>query len=256
MLSIEGLAVDLGGRRILSGVSLRVADGGFTALLGPNGSGKTTLLRTVYKAVPRAAGRIEVEGRSIDELSPRALAQRLAVMQQEVALEFDFTAREIAAMGRSPYRGLLDPERPEDAAIVDRAMAMADVGQLAPRVFTTLSGGEKQRVLLARALAQQPRVLLLDEPTSHLDLRHQLDLLSRVRGLGITVLAVLHDLNLALQFADQAVLLSGGAVAAAGPVGEVLSEENVGRVFSVGSERLLTRSGRVILGFDSRSPLG
>jgi iron complex transport system ATP-binding protein len=250
MLSIQGLVVELGGRPVLNGASLELERGSFGALLGPNGSGKTTLERSIYRAVKPSAGRIAIDGRAVESIGTRELARTVAVLRQEVELEFDFSVLEIVRMGRSPYKGLLEPDRSEDHAIVERCLSLTDAAALKDRIFTTLSGGEKQRVLLARALAQEPKLLLLDEPTSHLDLRHQLELLGRVRKLGITVLAALHDLNLALEFADRAFLLERGRIAASGSVAEVLSPENIARVFEVNS-RLCDASGRAHLAFEA-----
>jgi iron complex transport system ATP-binding protein len=250
MLSIQGLAVELGGRPVLDGATLELPRGSFGALLGPNGSGKTTLERAVYRAVKPSAGKIVLDGRPIESFEPRELARTVAVLRQEVELEFEFSVLEIVRMGRSPYKGLLDPDRSEDHAIVGRALALTDAESLRDRIFTTLSGGEKQRVLLARALAQEPKLLLLDEPTSHLDLKHQLDLLGRVRGLGITVLAALHDLNLALEFADLAFLLDRGRIVASGPVEEVLNAENIARVFQV-TGRMCTTGDSAHLAFEA-----
>ena len=251
-LRTEGLTIELGGKEILSDVSLSVPRGGFTALLGPNGSGKTTLIRAIAKTVPWKRGAVWVGGDAISELGARALARKVAVLRQEVGLGFDFTVDEVVHMGRSPYKRLLDGDGDEDRAIVSEALAITDVLPLSGRVFSSLSGGEKQRVLLARALAQKPELLLLDEPTNHLDIRHQLEILSAIAGLGLTVLAALHDLNSALTFANDAVLLDRGRVAASGAVGEVLSAEHIERVFGVEAEPAHSATGRTVFGFRPR----
>jgi iron complex transport system ATP-binding protein len=248
-LALEHVGVTLAGREILRDVSLIVRPGAFTALVGPNGSGKTTLLRTIYRAVVRTSGRVTIDGRSIDELSQRELGRHLAVLRQETSLAFEFTVEELVMMGRSPYKRALALDRPEDRRIVERAMEMADVANVRRRSFTTLSGGEKQRVLLARALAQEPKLLLLDEPTNHLDIRHQLEVLTCVKRLGITVLAAIHDLNLAHTFATDAALLAGGRLAAAGPPEDVLSPERLRQAFGVDVEPLKTSRGSTVLAF-------
>ncbi len=237
MIEVEDLYVALGGRDVLNGVSFDVPAGRFVAVVGPNGSGKTTLIRTLFRAVAARSGRVRIDGRDLLAYERRALAQTVAVMRQETELEFDFTARELVMMGRSPYKRLLDSDGPEDVKIAEAAMDETETLALADRLFRTLSGGEKQRVLLARALAQRPRVLLLDEPTNHLDVRHRLQILALVRSLGVTVLAALHDLSLADRFADGVVMLDRGRVHAAGAPAETITEANVRAVFGVRARR-------------------
>jgi iron complex transport system ATP-binding protein len=233
VVKIEDLAVDLGGRPILRGVSLEAKEGGLLAVVGPNGSGKTTLLRTIYRAVRPLSGRVLLDGRDVADLDQRAIGRAVGVLRQEASPPFDFGVEELVMMGRSPYKSLLDADTAEDHAIVRRSLELTDTLPLARRSFLTLSGGERQRVLLARALAQKPRILLLDEPTNHLDVRHQLDVLDCVKRLGITVIAALHDLNLALSFAAEAVVLCEGRVDASGSPETVLDPERIRRVFGV-----------------------
>jgi iron complex transport system ATP-binding protein len=252
MLDVEGVSVDLGGRPIVEEVTLRVGTGRFAALMGPNGSGKTTLIRAIAGLIPPRRGEIRVGGQRVSTLGRRRLAQTIAVLRQEPRLDVDFLVEEVVMMGRSPHKRLLEPDRAEDRAIVREALEMTDCGDLARRVFTTLSGGEKQRVLLARALAQRPTLLLLDEPTNHLDVRHQLTLLGCVRRLGMTVLAAIHDPNLALRFADDAILLSRGRIHAAGPIAEVMTEARVSDVFGVHAARVETPGGLVVLALSER----
>ncbi len=249
-VSVAGLSVDLGPRRALSGVSFEVAAGRFVAVVGPNGSGKTTLLRAISGALAPALGVVRVGGADVRAMAPRARGQTLALLRQEDPLELDFLVEEVVLMGRSPYKRLLEGDGAEDLAIVRDALARTDAAALEGRVFTALSGGERQRVLLARALAQRPRLLLLDEPTNHLDIAHQLAILACVRQLGVTVIAALHDLNLALRFADEAVLLAAGEARAVGPVSAVLTEARVAEVFGVSAERLVARAGHAVLAFE------
>ncbi len=253
-LSVRGIAVALGGRSVLHDVSLEVPAGGFTALLGPNGCGKTTLLRALYRGLPRTRGEILLSGDAVDALTPRQLAQRVAVVHQDATLEFDFRVDEVVAMGRAPHQGLLARESDDDRAAIAEALAVTDTASLAARSFARLSGGERQRVLLARALAQRPRLLLLDEPTNHLDVRHQLDFLGRVAArTGTTVVAALHDPALALRFAREALLLVEGHVVAAGPVAEVLTPARLGEVLGVRAELAQASSGTAAFVFHPRS---
>ncbi|MBZ9643031.1 ABC transporter ATP-binding protein [Streptomyces sp. PSKA30] len=229
-LDVEGVSVEAAGVRLVDDVRLAADSGAFVGLVGPNGSGKSTLLRCVYRALRPSGGVVRLDGDDVHTMDPRAAARRLAALPQESSAEFDFTVAEVVRMGRLPHRGRTAVE---DAAICAEAMERTGVGHLADRGFLALSGGEKQRVLIARALAQQPRVLVLDEPTNHLDIAHQLDVLSLVRASGLTVLAALHDLNLAAAHCDLLYVVEGGRVVASGPPHDVLRPELLAEVFGV-----------------------
>lgn len=232
-VNIDGVGVSYGRDEILADVRLALDSGEFVGVLGPNGSGKSTLLRTVYRAQQPTIGRVLVDGNDVWRLSALEAAQRTAVLTQESHAGFDFTVEEAIEMGRTPHLGPFARFDAADRHLVDEAIQRTDVGHLRGRRLTHLSGGEKQRVLLARALAQQPRLLVLDEPTNHLDVRHQFDLLELVRGLGITVLAALHDLNLASAYCDRLVVLDRGRVAAEGTPRAVLTTDLIRDVFGV-----------------------
>ncbi|HUQ60627.1 ABC transporter ATP-binding protein [Lentzea sp.] len=196
-------------------------------IVGPNGSGKSTTLRCVYRALRPDAGAVLIDGQNVHKR--QALARELSALTQESQVEFDFTVSEVVEMGRLPH----DRSPAHDRAVVTEALTTVDVEHLASRSFLSLSGGERQRVLIARAIAQEPRVLVLDEPTNHLDIRHQLDVLSLTRGLGITVLTVLHDLNLAASYCDRLHVLDEGRLVASGTPEEVLTPELIAKVFHV-----------------------
>ncbi|GAA2216104.1 ABC transporter ATP-binding protein [Nonomuraea monospora] len=232
-LDLRGVSVGVDGHPIVHGADLVVDDGEFVALVGPNGCGKSTLLRTIYRALRPAAGLIAVDGDDVHRLPARQAARRIAVVAQETPADLDFTVAEIVAMGRTPYR----PDASADEKLCAGALDRVGLAHYTDRVFATLSGGEKQRVLLARALAQETRLLLLDEPTSHLDIRHQLELLHLVRELGIATLAVLHDLNQAAAFCDRLYVMDAGRIVAGGPPGEVLTPELISRVYGVRAVR-------------------
>ncbi|WP_326662549.1 ABC transporter ATP-binding protein [Streptomyces canus] len=225
-LDIEDVSVE----GILRDVRLDVPDGAFVGLVGPNGSGKSTLLRCVYRALRPAGGAVRLDGDDVHTMDPRAAARVLAALPQESSAEFDFTVAEVVAMGRLPHRGRTAAA---DEKICADAMDRTGVRHLADRGFLALSGGEKQRVLIARALAQQPRVLVLDEPTNHLDIAHQLDVLSLVRGSGLTVLAALHDLNLAAAHCDLLYVIADGRTVASGPPHDVLQPALLAEVFGI-----------------------
>jgi len=238
-----------GGRReVLHGVNLSLARGELVALLGTNGSGKTTLLRCFAGTLMPTAGEVRFDGRSVASWRRGALARRVAVLPQQLELPGGFRVAELVAMGRAPHARRLFGSTVEDQAAVERALTDADATELADRPVEELSGGERQRLLVAMALAQEPELLLLDEPTLHLDLSHQVALLGAIRRLrtqrGLTVLAVLHDLNLAASFAPRVAVLDAGRVVADGPPLEVLTPELVRRVFGVPVDEAHTATGR------------
>jgi iron complex transport system ATP-binding protein len=232
-LTVDHVSVEIEGKRLVDSVLFDLQPGEFLGLVGPNGSGKSSLLRAIYRVLKPSAGQVVHLGDDVWKLSARDAARRTAVVAQERMGEFDFTVRELVLMGRTPSKSLLDGDSSADHQIVTDCLAEVGMGHCATRQFLSLSGGEKQRVLVARALAQHARFLVLDEPTNHLDIRHQLELLELVRRLRTTTLAALHDLNLAARYCDRLVMLSGGRVAAVGTPAEVLTAERIGAVYDV-----------------------
>lgn len=226
--------VHLAGRRILHGISLSAHGGSFVGVIGPNGSGKSTILRCLYRALDPDAGTVHVEGRDVRAVSMRENARQVAALTQTTSSHLDFTVMDVVRAGRLPHRPALAlGYSSHDTRACADAVADAGVGHLEGRQFGSLSGGEAQRVLIARAFAQEPRVLVLDEPTNHLDVRHQYGVLTAARARGVTVLAALHDLNLAAQFCDHLVLVSHGEVVCAGTPGAVLRVENIVEWFGI-----------------------
>jgi iron complex transport system ATP-binding protein len=245
-------------RPVLSGLDLALRAGDLVALLGPNGSGKTTLLRLLTGQLRPDRGSVTFGGRPVAEWRRDALARRVAVLPQQLELPTGFRVAELVEMGRAPHARSLFGSTAEDERAVRRALRDADAADLAHRFADQLSGGERQRVLVAMALAQEPELLLLDEPTLHLDLAHQVALLSAIRRLraqrGLTVLAVLHDLNLAAAFAPRVVILADGRVAADGPPDEVLTPALVERVFGIAVSRATAADGRQMLALELGEP--
>ena len=221
----------------MRGVSLSLHNGELVGLIGPNGAGKTSLLRLLGGLRKPSSGEIELMGQILKTYSTREIARLIASVPQAAAMDFAFTVREVVLMGRAPHLGRFDLEGPNDREIADQAMRQMDVMGLAERYLPTLSGGERQRVFVARALAQQPRVLLLDEPTANLDVGHQLDMLDTVKSLahdqGMGVMAAIHDLDLAAQFCDRLILLDHGEWIGEGSPQDVLTPENLHAVFGV-----------------------
>jgi iron complex transport system ATP-binding protein len=232
-ITFDGVDVARGGRTVLHGIDLTVDTGRIVGLVGPNGSGKSTLLRTLFAGRRPLNGRVAIDGTDVADFAPRALARTVSVMLQDSPSEFDLTVRETVLVGRSPHRPPFTRDSPDDMRIVDEALAAADVADLGERLMRQLSGGQRQRVMLARALAQDGEILILDEPTNHLDISHQLDLMRVVTGLGKTVVAALHDLNIAASFCDDIAVLDAGRLVAFGPPSVVLTPAVVGDVFRV-----------------------
>ncbi len=220
---------------VLCGVDLALAPGDLVALIGPNGSGKTTLLKVLDGILPARAGRVLFDGVNLATQSRRDIARRVALVPQELSIPFAFTVREMVGLGRTPHLRPLFGESARDRDAVERALALTGTRALAERVLGELSGGERQRVLIAMALAQEPQLLLLDEPTTHLDINHQVEVLELIRKLnrerGLTVLATMHDLNLASLYFDRLILLNAGRIVTEGTPREVLSKERVEKVF-------------------------
>ncbi|SFD78358.1 ABC transporter ATP-binding protein [Roseivivax sediminis] len=235
-IAVRGLSVRRGEVRALREVDLDVAPGAMTALVGRNGCGKSTLLKTIARILRPDAGRVEIGGASLDDLSPRAAAQRMALLPQSPILPEGMRVRDLVAQGRHPHRGLVRHWSPEDDAIIARAMEATDVAQFAGRPLESLSGGQRQRCWIAMTLAQETPILLLDEPTTYLDLSVQLEimgLLARLAREGRTILVVLHELNLAAAFADRIVMMREGRIDAAGTPEEVMTAPVLARVFGL-----------------------
>jgi len=235
LLTAQNISFAYDGRPVLKEVSLAVDAGEFVGLIGPNGSGKTTLLRALLGLL-KASGEARLCGDSLWALNRQEIARRATMVHQDTRVDFAFTSRDIVAMGRTPYLGRFKSEGAADKAAIARAMHETGTTELAERPVTELSGGERQRVHLARALAQETRVILLDEPTANLDLAHQFEALELVRGFtraGGAALAAIHDLTMASRFCDRLLLLSRGEIVAAGAPAEVITEKNLEKHFAL-----------------------
>lgn len=234
-LYAEGVHAGYGDLPVLTGVDFDAHRGRMVGIVGPNGAGKTTLLRALTGVIPLNEGRVVLEGRSISEWSRRGIARRLAVVPQTGDVLFDFTVRDIVSMGRLPHQSLWSGETVEDREAVAEALGAVGMEEYADRSFLELSGGERQRTIMARALAQRPQALLLDEPTSHLDLGHQGAVMGYARALAaehhLAVMTILHDLNTASLYCDELVVLCGGTVFARGTPEEVLRRDVIQEVY-------------------------
>jgi iron complex transport system ATP-binding protein len=236
VLEAKGLGVRRGERLVVDDVTLALAEGDAVALIGPNAAGKSTLVRALAGLLPAAAGEVRLRGRPLRDCGRDAVARAVALVTPDDAVPAALTVAERARLGRYPYRGPFRPFTPQDDAAVARALARTGIEAVAGRRIATLSAGERQLAALARGLAQQPAVLLLDEPAAHLDIGHQLRLfrvLDEVRREGVAVLAVVHDLARAAAWAQRLVLLSHGRVAAEGPPDQVLATPAAAEAFEV-----------------------
>jgi iron complex transport system ATP-binding protein len=243
MLIIDHLTAGYGNKIVLDNINFTIEDGTVVALIGPNGSGKTTLIRAASGVLPVVSGEIRVDGHLLNTLTEQERARLLSVVPQIRSIPPAFSVREVVALGRTPYLNWLGQLSSADNAIIESAIAQTDLAEMAERRISDLSGGEQQRVLLARALAQETGVMLLDEPTSHLDLQFQVNLMEKIRELahpagqmpgvqhGRAILVAVHDLNLLSLFADRVVLLVGGRIFTAGTPEEVLQEELLSQAY-------------------------
>ncbi len=235
-LRFEGISVALGGRVILEEIDFEVAPGEVVGLVGRNGVGKTTLLRLAAGALAARSGRVLLGDESIGSLSRRKLAQQLALVPQDLHVPFPFRVGELVLMGRAPHQSLVGLESEHDVDLAQAALERLGIGHLADRGIQTLSGGERQLVLFARALVQDPDILLLDEPTAFLDLKHRVEVLREIRSFarsGRAALIVSHDLSLAARSCDRIVLLRTGGLAGVGPPAEILTAENLRLAFGI-----------------------
>lgn len=254
-VEFDNVTVTLGGRDVVQDASVTVESGSVVGLVGPNGSGKSSLLRTLYRAINPREGTVRVEGQDVRALTGRQAARAVAVMLQDPPTDFDLTVEETVMLGRAPHHATFGRDTPGDLRIVDDAMARTEITGLADRMVATLSGGQRQRVMLARALAQQTPVLVLDEPSNHLDISHQHELMSTVRNMGCTVIAALHDLNLTAQYCDSVVVLAAGRVVAVGPPAHVLTPELIRTTFGVDA-RILGDTAEPVFAFRRLDPAG
>ncbi len=234
-LKLEEVTLAYGRQVILSGISLEARPGELLGIIGPNGSGKTTLIRGISRLLSPSSGHVFINGQDVAAMSRGNLACLLAVVPQNPVLPQAFTAFEVVLMGRTPHLGLFRYESQKDVAIAQQAMEMTDTYYLAQRRIGELSGGERQRVTIARALAQEPKLILLDEPTAHLDINYQIETIDLIKELctqqGLVAVAALHDLNLAAQYCHRLVMLNKGRVYAEGLPGSVITAQNIREVY-------------------------
>lgn len=237
--------ITLGDNHILNKIGIDVKNKEFVGVIGPNGSGKSTFLKCIYRVLKADKGAIMLDGTDISAMSVRDSALKLAVLSQHNYYNFEFTVRDIVLMGRSPHKKMMERDTKEDYEIVDACLAKVGMLEFRDRVFSTLSGGEQQRIILARALAQQTECLILDEPTNHLDIKYQLQILDVVKSLDVTVLSAFHDLNIAAMYCDRICAVKGGRIVAAGTPAEVLTPELIEELYEVKAQVRLEDDGNI-----------
>ena len=253
VISASRLSVSLSGAPIIKDVSFSIGRGSFTGILGPNGSGKTTMLRALAGLIPYN-GSLKLEDKSVNSWQPRALAKRLAFVRQSHMIPFDFKVEELILLGRSPHKNLFSSYDLSGTTLVANALKLVDMTSFSARSYASLSGGEQQRVFLAQALVQEADILLLDEPTTYLDVHHQYEFLQHVRSLvdkGITVVGAFHDLELAARFCDHLIIFSEGQISAEGPPQEVLDSELLAHVFRMNAQVHHTPEGTVRIHYET-----
>lgn len=253
MLQVENLSFKIKEKKILVQAGFQVHEGEFVGIIGPNGSGKSTLLKNVYKVLKPQEGKIMFMNRDLLTMSNREMAQQLAVVIQEQEASFDFTVEEVVMMGRHAKKKMMESENEADREIVHQTLRATGLYEIREQSFITLSGGEKQRAFIARALVQDTPCLLLDEPTNHLDIKYQLELMNLVKAQKKTVVAVIHDLNIASMYCDRLYALKEGKIVASGTPKQVLTPEFIKEVYEVeaeifddtrGQSRILFYSGK------------
>ena len=249
-IKVDDLKITLEKNNILKDINIEVDNKEVVGIIGPNGSGKSTLLKCIYRVLKPNDGAILLDNIDIKDMSVKESSKRLAVLSQHNNYNFDFTVKDIVLMGRSPHKKFMERDNKNDYDIANEALKKVDMFEFKDRSFQSLSGGEQQRVILARALAQQPQCLILDEPTNHLDIKYQLQLMRIVKGLGIEVIAAIHDLNIAAMYCDKIYVLKDGEVIKYGKPKDILTQELIKDVYEVDSE-VIVKEERVHISYIS-----
>lgn len=240
-IKTENVNVVLEDNNILKDINIEVDNKEVVGIIGPNGSGKSTLLKCIYRVLKPSNGIVKFDYADIKNISVKESSKKLAVLSQHNNYNFDFTVKEIVLMGRSPHKKFMERDNKEDYDIVNDALKKVDMMNFKDRNFQSLSGGEQQRVILARALAQQPKCLILDEPTNHLDIKYQLQLMRIVRSLNIEVIAAIHDLNIAAMYCDKIYVLKDGKIVQYGTPKEILTPQLIKNVYEVDAKLIVDK---------------
>lgn len=246
-LSVDHVTIQIGKTDIVKSLSLHAETGEFVGLLGPNGSGKSTLLKAIYRILNYETGQIQINGKELKTISLSEMAKQMAVVGQFHEINFELSLLDIVVMGRSPHIDKWKKESKADYELAWQALEQVGMAESAYRSFTSLSGGEKQRVILARALVQKPQILILDEPTNHLDIKYQIEILTIVKNLGICVVAALHDLSLAAQFCDELYIIKNGVLQVNGKPEQIITSEMVKEVYGIDCDIVYNEKTQAIM---------
>lgn len=237
LLEAKNLKFRYGKKSVLDGVSFNVKKGEFISIIGPNGSGKSTLLKTLNNIYNPWKGKILIDGKNIKNFRQKKIAKIMALVLQDSNIDYEFTVEEIILMGRHPHKGRFEKEDGDDYKIIEESLEMTNTTYLRNRIITEISGGERQRVMIAKALAQKPKIILLDEPTSNLDINHQIEILKLLKDMnkqnGTTIILVIHDINLAIRYSDKVIMLNEGKILDMGKPEEVITRENIEKVYNM-----------------------
>lgn len=237
LLKVDNLKFGYGRELVLDGITFNVKKGEFLSIIGPNGSGKSTLLKTLNSLYTPIEGKISMDGNNINKFKKKDLAKEMALVLQDNNIDYGFTVEDIVLMGRHPHKGRFERENPDDYRIVDESLKMTNTLELKDRLVTEISGGERQRVMIAKALAQKPSLILLDEPTSHLDINHQLEILKLLKKMnkdkGTTIILVIHDINLGIRYSDRVIMLNEGKIIEIGDSEKVITKDNIKLAYDV-----------------------
>lgn len=244
-IDVEQLRVQFGENEILKGVDLEVGDREFVGVIGPNGSGKSTLLKCIYRVLTPNAGLVTLDGKKLKDYPVKESAKKVAVVAQHNYYNFEFSVQEVVMMGRAPHKKTLERDNAQDYRLVREALKKVNMEAFEDRSFSTLSGGEQQRIILARALTQQTPCLILDEPTNHLDIKYQLQLMDIVKGLDLTVISAIHDLNIAAMYCDKLFVMKDGHIVGFGTPEEMLTRERIKEIYEVDAEVMKDSRGHL-----------
>ena len=247
-LEIENLTYKIDDSLISDGINIKFEENTFTGIIGPNGSGKSTLLKQIYRVLKPTKGKIFFDGIDIEDISSKKMARQMAVLPQENQSEFDYTVREIILMGRFPYHSFFmgDHDFDVDINLMKKYLDIVGLREQENQYFKTLSGGEKQRVLLARALVQEAELLILDEVTNHLDIGYQYKVLEILKDLNMTIISAIHDLNLAMKFCDQVVIIDKGRIIVTGNPKDIITRENLKEIFKIDAQIIKKDNSHII----------
>ena len=248
ILEIENITYKIDDSLISDGINIKFEENTFTGIIGPNGSGKSTLLKQIYRVLKPTKGKIFFDGIDIEDISSKKMARQMAVLPQENQSDFDYTVREIILMGRFPYHSFFmgDHDFDVDINLMKKYLNIVGLREQENQYFKTLSGGEKQRVLLARALVQEAELLILDEVTNHLDIGYQYKVLEILKGLNMTIISAIHDLNLAMKFCDQVVIIDKGRIIVTGNPKDIITRENLKEIFKIDAQIIKRDNSHII----------